>query len=541
MMKQTDKKINDIIFKILEEIKNKFQIISEKIIADTISSMHYYYTTFENIFKFFKDNGFKIKTKKIFVNLLNCFNNDFLDIIDFDKIIIDEEILEKILFSGYMHNSNFGHLEKIYDIVKKNTDIDFTKILIKIISHIRFYESQDVQRKIFNIFNFITKINPSRCLEIIQHIPFIVFCDNYFEGELNFYDEDFNINNMITKLKNNINTTFNMYLKKINNNFNNLNKLNNMYNIKTYGGIDNKIIKELYELTNPILIESTKSKKIRKNRRFRRPNRTKILDSENIINDDVYYDFIDESKYNFSGKVFTGLEIKEVYNLTRRIFFDYIKDKFTKETNIINIINCRIFRYNNFLINYDEKINLFKNIFNGKILANDITSFITNNNEIADFLIINSKSNENIIKIAFKMSNYKFINKLIELKYNIKTSYIKYINDDKHLVDILKIINKYNTLEFDDEFEWAIHIKYLNPNINIGEYIYDDNNEDLRKKLNEKINKYYENYDIVKVNLMKYNEFVEYINSNKIKIKIEDLIKINDYKKRVILLDHIKM
>lgn len=537
IIRETDKKIISIILDILKEIKNKFQIISEKIISDTLSSTHYFNDISNDIVKFFKDNGYIIKTRKIFINLLNFLSHDFLDIIDFDKITIDDEILEKILFSEYMFTTNYEHIEKIYNLVKNN-NINFFDILIKIILNVRFYRSQDIQQKIFNIFNFVIKINPSKCLEILQHIPFIVFADNYFDDEFNLYDDNFDIKNMINKLKNNINTTFNIYISKLDN----ISKINTTFSkfekidIKTYGYIDDKIVKEVFNLIHPIFIESTKNKK-NKSRRRRRVKNNII----NIKNDDIYYNFINDHSYNFCGKEFTGIEIKEIYNIIRKIFYDYICNKFTKEKDIIKITDCSIFKYNNFLLNNEEKINLFKTIFNGKILANDITSFIINNNELADFLITKSKLNENLIITAFKISNYNFINRMIELKYNMKTSYLKYINEDIYLIDILKIINKYNTLEFDDEIDWAVHIKYLNPNINISEYIYDDNNEELRNQLNEKINKYSALSIIDKFNLMKHDEFIGYISSNKIKININDLIKINDYRKRVILLDHVKM
>ena len=529
IIRETDKKIIDIILNILQEIKNKFQIISEKIMFDTLSCTHYYNDVSSDIVKFFKDNGYKIKTKKLFVNLLNVINHNFLDIIDFDKIIIDEEILKKILLSGYMFHSNYENIENIYDLIKNNKDINFIDNLIKIILNNGFYNSQNIQQKIFNIFNFVNKINPSKCLEILQHIPFIIFTDNYFDDEFNLYDDNFDIKNMINKLKNNINTIFNMYINK-------LNKFSNIYDIKTYSNTDNKIVKELFNLVHPVLIEKSKNTKNKKYRLRRMLN--KNID---IKSDDMYYNFINEYSYNFCGRELTGLEIKEIYNIIRKIFYNYISDKFTKEKDITNIANSYVFKYNNFLLNNEEKINLFKNIFNGKILANDISSFIINNNQIADFLITKFKLNENFIKIAFKISNYNFINRMIELKYNMKTSYLKYIVDDIHLIDILKIINKYNTLEFDDKIEWALHIKYINPNINIAEYIYDDNNEELRNQLNEKINKYYELSIIDKFNLMNFNEFIHFITNNKVNLNINDLIKVNDYKKRVFLLDHIKM
>ena len=531
IIRETDKKIIDIILNILQEIKNKFEIISEKIMYDTLSSTHYYNDVSSDIVKFFKDNGYKIKTKKIFINLLNFFNQNFLDIIDFDKINIDDEILEKILLSQCMHNTNYENIEKIYNILNNN-NVNFFDILIKIILNYEFYRSQATQQKVFNIFNFVIKINPSKCLEILQHIPFIVFADNYFDDDFNLYDDNFDIKNIINKIKNNINTTFNIYIDKLDK-LDNISKFSNIYDVKIYSVIDDKIVKELFNLIHPYFIDNTQNKK-NKRRRMQK----KIIV---IKNDNIYYDFIDEHTYNFFGKQITGSEIKEIYNIIRKIFYNYICNKFTKEKDIIKITDCSIFKYNNFLLNNEEKINLFKNIFNGKILANDITSFIINNNEIADFLITKSKLNENLIKTAFKMSNYNFINRMIELKYNMKTSYLKYINQDEYLIDILKIINKYNTLEFDDEIDWALHLKYLNPNINISEYIYDENNEELRKQLNEKINKYLELSIIDKFNLMNFDEFIGYVNSNKIKININDLIKINDYRKRVILLDHIKM
>ena len=55
-------KIIEIILNILKEINNKFHLISEKIISDTLSSTHYIGDSNDIIIKFFKDNGYKIKT-----------------------------------------------------------------------------------------------------------------------------------------------------------------------------------------------------------------------------------------------------------------------------------------------------------------------------------------------------------------------------------------------------------------------------------------------------------------------------------------------
>ena len=136
----------------MKEINNKFHLISEKIISDTLSSTHYIGDSNDIIIKFFKDNGYKIKTKKIFESLLTFFNHNFIDIIDFEKINIDNEILEKMLYSGYMHNTHYQNLEKIYDLVKNNKDINLIDKLIEMLSNITFYESQDVHQKLFNIF-----------------------------------------------------------------------------------------------------------------------------------------------------------------------------------------------------------------------------------------------------------------------------------------------------------------------------------------------------------------------------------------------------
>ena len=168
---------------------------------------------------------------------------------------------------------------------------------------------------------------------------------------------------------------------------------------------------------------------------------------------------------------------------------------------------------------------------------------IFNNNELAIYIINNINTihvTEDIIKAAFKTSNVSFINKLIDMKYNMKTSYLNYILENKNIEEILKTINKYNTLEFDDQTDWIMHISYLNNTINIGKCFYNEYNEDMINKMNQIIENTQKTPNIMMLNNLEFKEFVEnvnkYINVFKIKLKINDIIKLKDFNKRQYLI-----
>ena len=534
------KKITNLTIEILNKIKNKFGIINENLINTTLHGYGICKYISNDIIDYLKKNNFKIKTKKIFLDMLKRLDIDFIDIIDFDKINIDKDLIEHILSSSYLAQNNFVILNKIYELCKLKDKYEFTDILINLIINKKFYSCDNLYPKLNNIFNWILEINNTEyTAQFLNILPFLIYVNMYYDGEHHFHSDNFNYDIFVNNLNENITRIFDDFTKKIKN-------INIQYNIKDYDLLDTKIIKELYHLHTPILIKKDNDdnndnndiKTRQKIRRLQNKLIENIKNNDNIYDNDKYYIFEDDCIYRYSYISLNGYQIKKIYNILRLKFFNFIKNNLIKEKNIDNIAQNNIFKYHNFLLNYDEKIDLFKNIFVGKITNNNLKILVENHNQIADFLIVKHIPNEDIIKISFKVSNYNFIKKLVELKYNIKTSYLNYIIENKYIKEILCEINKFNTLIFDDNEEWIKNILYLNPNIEIAKCIYNELNEDIQTNFTKKIEEV-NKHDIILLDKLDINEFKKYINKFKLKFKLNEIIKFNDYIKRAYLLDYL--
>ena len=167
--------------------------------------------------------------------------------------------------------------------------------------------------------------------------------------------------------------------------------------------------------------------------------------------------------------------------------------------------------------------------------------FILNNNDLACYFIKNIPINKKYVKYALSVSNIQFIETLCDLKYNFTTDDLLYITSDLHLEKILTCINKYNTIDFMKNLDWYYHIKYIlnqnNNNLDVLKCIYNDDNQDLRDLFNTKINNIKYDYNFDELNNLNFNDFCIYIIKNNIKIKKNDIYKLQCIQKRLFLLN----
>jgi hypothetical protein len=253
---------------------------------------------------------------------------------------------------------------------------------------------------------------------------------------------------------------------------------------------------------------------------FLKYNNIAVYTGFNMINIDIFISFINKNRILFINTL-----------------INYVK----KVTNINDIITCKLFHNKNNIFTLDEKVNILKKIYSGKITGSELELFILNNNELACHLIKNIPINKKYVKYALSVSNLKFIETLCDLKYIFTTNDLLYITSDLYLEEIFKIINKYNTIDFLTNLDWYYHIKYIlnidNNNLDILKIIYNDDNQDLRDLFYKKINDIKYKYDFNELDNLNFNDFCINVIKNNIKITISDIYKLKCLQKRLFLLN----
>jgi len=535
--KKINNEISVIIVNFLKKIKDKFNELPEQIILSTIDNYNIFnYET--KICEYLHEINYKIKTKKLLEVCMKRLRCDFYGLIDFDNIDFSDDSINNFLNS--FQKNNFKNLDKFFNKINNLNKDKIGDELIKIVINYNHIDDGYIINSIENIFNWVIKnLDIKYTIQMLHCIPLIIFFEEKYNGK--FYknynengeeEDDINTNkyiyDVIIQLKNNIEEKVKTYFEKIVNVYADNIKIK----IKDFDNLDILISQTLHNICFPIILDLKKGKKNSRVRRYRQIRKSNII-TENNLYDDTYY-YLRVSDINITGK-----NIKMLYKTIRVPILNILSKYIIKEKNIAELVDINIFKNDNILLTLDEKINLFETIFNGKITNKNLVDMIFNNNELAIYIINNINTihvTEDIIKAAFKTSNVSFINKLIDMKYNMKTSYLNYILENKNIEEILKTINKYNTLDFDDQTDWIMHISYLNNTINIGKCFYNEYNEDMINKMNQNVENARKTPNLMMLNNLEFKEFVEhvnkYINVFKIKLKINDIIKLKDFNKR---------
>jgi len=536
ILKKCNDEVSTIIVNFLKKIKDKFNEIPEQILVSTFDN--YNTSGYElKICEYLREINYKIKTKKlleIFMKKISC---NYYDLIDFDNIEFSEDSINKSLFS--FQRNNFKDLDKFFNNIKDlNKDRIGDELIKFLINDKHLYDDNNING-LENIFEFVLKnLDIKYILQILQCVPLLLFSEDKYNGrfyrlyndngeEVDDVETDKNICNVISTLSKKIEDTVKLYYEKIVSVY----AENIKITIKDFDDLDIIISQTLHNNCFPIIFDKPfKTNRIRRYRQIRKSN----IIAENNIKDDMYY-YVKLGDINISGKT-----IKMLYKTIRLPVLNILTKKIIKEKNITELIDINLFKNDSTILNLEEKINLFETIFNGKITNKNLVDMIFNNNELALYIVNNINATDDMIKSAFKSSNVCFISKLIDMKYNMKTSYLNYILENKNIEEILRTINKYNTLEFDDESDWIVHITYLNNSIDIGKCFYNEYNEDMINKMNQTIENVKKTPNLMMLNNLEFKEFVEqvnkYINTYKLKIKINDIIKLKDFNKRQYLI-----
>jgi len=416
-------------------------------------------------------------------------------------------ILLNILYSSYMSAIEFKDLDTF--IIKHQLDDkkeEIFDILIDLLISDVFLTSHNILSKYQNILNYILNnketLSTQQKIKLYGFTSIVIFCEKYYNhGYIDNLD------------------SLNGFFKKV------LSDIQNIYiniDVNLTEKIDIDILFKVDEIIN-----------------------TKLL---NILNLETSIKIIDDNEYNIHGTNINGIELKNFIRNFRLCYINIIKNNIKKDKNIEKFYQLNIFKYDNFILTYDEKTDLFDNSYSGRITNKDIEMFISHHNQIANHIMKNNVPTENMAKIAFNCGNINFIEYLINKKYTITTKHLTYLlNYNKNnLNKLIQTLNKYNTINYFDNFDWYYHLHYLFPDINILELIFSDDNKELQKNLKDKIeNNEYNKYNInliKKLDEMDYINFIEYYknSSEKIKLSTNDIIKFKDYKKQYFLLNYNK-
>jgi hypothetical protein len=514
-------KITEHIIDIVKNIYDKFKKISDKIVYDFIKISYIYNN--DNFINYLNEINYKTRNN----NICELIYKD----IPVDCFLILEEInLEKMLKSKYITNIQYHDLTKLIKKYGFDNKINIiTDLLLDILVNTKFYTYDDVQIKYNNIINWIIEnysknnnlssnnlLTSKQKLKLLGYLNLLIFIHIYYTYDFVENNIDIFITNLNTLLQNEYNRIIlQLQKEKI---FNHTDIFNLIDFIEIQNIIEEKYYYYMIYRSTDIKIDFTNEK---------------IW----ILDDDKIY----ICKYN---KI-CGKDIKII---TKKVFFNFInliKDKITKEKNIKNIYNLNILNYDNHTFTYDEKLEFFKKIYSGKITTKDIESFILYHNQIANFLIQKINITEDMIKLSFNSGNINFIEKLIDIKYPITLTHLTYLQNcnEKQVYELLKYLNKYNALNYLENFDWYYHLKNMLPNIDIPEIIYNDDNIELRNEFLIKIKELDEKNIFNKLNNMDYINFINYYrtSTDKIKLSFSDIIKFTDYNKRQYILNNIKI
>lgn len=494
----------DFIINLIDKVYKKFKNIEEDFIVDLFT---YYTLDIDRVLKYLKTINFSFKNEKYIKKI------HYLADVDYFYLLKNHDI-KYVLTSNYII-TNFDNIDNIIEKYFPNPDYNeiFTILINLLIENNRLcnFNISNVGEWILNNYKYVDKNIKIKLFTLY----FIYFISNFINNIDMMNDNEYK--EQIINYQPNINI-----LKKIINDI----KPKKEFTLEQLIEADELIINILFKSVN------FRKKTLLKNRIFGGKN-IKIqeydyfLDYKNIavytgfnmIDIDTYISFINKNRLQFIN-----------------LMINYVK----KITNVNDIINCKLFHNKNKIFTLDEKVNILKKIYSGKIKANELELFILNNNELACHFIKNISINNKYVKYAMTVGNLKFIETLCDLKYNFITDDLLYITSDINLEEILNSINKYNTIDFLKNIDWYYHIKYIlnNNNLDILKVIYNDDNQDLRDLFNKKIEEINLKYDFDELNNLDFNNFCIYIIKNNIIFNKYDIYRLNSLQKRLFLLNY---
>ncbi len=499
----------DFIINLIDKIYKKFNKIEETFVLDLFT---YYTIDIERILIHLKSHKFTFNNIKIIKKLHYLSEVDYFD-------LLDNYDIKYILTSNHII-SNFTNIDNI--IQKYFPKLDYNKIFLILIDNL-IENNRLINFNINNVGEWILSKNKSLDTnsKIKLYTLYIINSIINFIDGIDLMNNDEYTQNIIN-YRPNINI-INYFLKK--------NFIKKEFTLQQLIEADQLIINMLFKSINLRKKISIKNKtkygfkniKIDDYDYFLKYNNIAVYTGFNMINIDIFISFINKNRILFINSL-----------------INYVK----KVTNVNDIINCKLFHNKNNIFTLDEKVNILKKIYSGKITASNLELFILNNNELACYFIKNIPINKKYIKYALSVSNLKFIETLCDLKYIFTTNDLLYITSDLYLEEILIIINKYNTIDFLTNLDWYYHIKYIlnidNNNLDIVKIIYNDDNQYLRDLFNKKINDIKYDYNFDDLNNLNFNDFCINVVKNNIKITKYDIYKVKCLQKRLFLLNYEK-
>jgi hypothetical protein len=504
------------IIELFDKIYKKFNKIDEDFIVNLFT---YYTLDIDKVLKYLKNINFKFKKS---INIKKLHN---LSDIDYFYLLNDPE-MEYILTSNHIANNfsinNFDNIDKIINIYLSKADYnDIFFILINSLIKANRFSNFDGEYYINTISKWILDKN----ISINSNIKIKICALQIISVMYSFIDN-------IDVLDNNEHITHisNYQTIRI---IQNLDKISNIINRKEF------TLQQLIEADELIINMIFKRFKLRrkKNYKAKRICSNKNIDLEKY---DYFLDYHDMVVYTGFNVVDIDVFISFI-NKNRIQFIAFLINYVKKVTYINDIIYCNLFHNKNIIFTLDEKVDILKKIYSGKIKSSELELFILNNNELACHFIKNIPINKKYIKYAMSVGNLKFIETLCDLKYNFTTNDLLYITSDLYLEGILKCINKYNTIDFMENLDWYDHIKYIfninNNESDILKVIYNDDNQDLRDIFNKKLQEKTLKYNFDELDNLDFNEFCIHIIKNNIILNKYDIYRLNCLKKRLFIMN----
>lgn len=499
----------EIIMDFYIEIFDKLYIKFNKICEDSITKILTLNLNKNKFYDYILKMNIKINNPK-YKNKLKYLNYDYFDIIE---NITYYDIIE----SQYI-NTNTSLIKNILDRLFEKPD--YNLFISKFIDHNielmlkdfgRVYEDEDFELlNKYIIGNY--KLNSEYKIKIIL-LNFIHYINSKYDELFdNFYD--FEKFDNIDTLK--IFTDYTIEFNKIEN-----------------------LVKELikYKEITLDMLRETDLNLID----FFYQNMKHLKSKDKILNMNIYN--ITNQKdiiYLWYIKYDLHIYIDKCMNVFRNQFIKLFINNIKPEKDIINIIENKLFDFRDTFLTLDEKVELFKKSYSGKVKSNDLDKFIISSNELSLFLIKNVSIKEEHVKYTLFTGNYKLLEIIADMKFHFKAEHFKYIISENNIIELIKIINKYKPFDFSENIEWYIYIEHLLTNVDIFNILYNNDNEDLQIKLKDKIQKYNDSkLDINVLNKIDLNDFCKHIIENNIKLEIKDILKINDDNKRLFLFRNI--
>lgn len=501
------------------------------------------------------------KSSEIIIDFyIEIFDNIY---IKFNKFC--EDFITHILILNLNKNKFFNHILKMnikiinnkYKYKLRYLKYDYYDIIDNI-TYDDIIESQYINTNINLIKNILERIfeKPDYNLFICKFIDYKIqmmlkdfgriYEGDYFESFNKYIIENYKLNTeyKIKIILLNFINYINLNYDKSFDNFENFNNLNDMSDIDILKSFTDYTI-EFVKIKN-LVKELIKNKEIDLDMlyeadldlmRYFYKNRLQCKCNKLNCIADIYY--IYEHKplmYLWYKKIENDIYINKCMNVFRNQFINLFLDKIKPVKDINKIIENRLFDFRDTFLTLDEKVELFKKTYSGKVKSNELEKFIINSNELSSFLIKNVSIKEEHVKYTLFTSNYKLLEIIADMKFHFKSEHFRYIISENNLVNLVKIINKYRPFDFSENIEWYKFIEHLLTDIDIVKILYEDDNEDLQIKLKDKIQKYQDSkFDMSVLSNMEFNNFCKYIIENNIKLEINDILKINDNNKRLFL------